>query len=375
MPASGSDAGISRRHECCRSAHRCRPRAAREDVRALGDRRLGLAGHAAFETFSVLTRLPTPARRAPATVARLLAGSFPHTRFLGAEAQRHSARQARDLGHREAELSTTRSSGPALPSTGSCSRRETGARSRSTARSTCASNHRVSLGIGLPSGHDVAVDGSQRMKPFVPRGQKRRRVTDPDSVWSEVVVCLEDSAGERLFDRDDRAVDQGTQLVLAGAVVERRVVRAVGQVEVDVARHRVDRGIAEPVGELLEPGDSEHHQRSGALAARSLPSTALTSSSRVPMAVGIVLLWRDLRFAGHGSGGSSTSVCGASRRRWLSTTAAAMSLSFRPLSWECARSLSNARRRRRSSDAPSGSLLPARSARAGRRRPGATGTR
>ena len=52
----------------------------------LGDRRLGLAGHAAFETFSVLTRLPTPARRAPAIVARLLAGSFPHTRFLGAEA-------------------------------------------------------------------------------------------------------------------------------------------------------------------------------------------------------------------------------------------------------------------------------------------------
>jgi predicted nucleic acid-binding protein len=53
---------------------------------ALGNRRLGLAGHAAFETFSVLTRLPTPARRAPAIVARLLAGSFPHTRFLGAQA-------------------------------------------------------------------------------------------------------------------------------------------------------------------------------------------------------------------------------------------------------------------------------------------------
>ena len=53
---------------------------------ALGNRQLGLAGHAAFETFSVLTRLPTPARRAPATVARLLAESFPHTRFLGAQA-------------------------------------------------------------------------------------------------------------------------------------------------------------------------------------------------------------------------------------------------------------------------------------------------
>jgi predicted nucleic acid-binding protein len=57
-----------------------------ETFAALGDRRLGLAGHAAFETFSVLTRLPTPARRAPATVARLLAASFPQTRFLGVEA-------------------------------------------------------------------------------------------------------------------------------------------------------------------------------------------------------------------------------------------------------------------------------------------------
>ncbi len=49
---------------------------------ALRQRRLGLAGHAAFETFSVLTRLPPPARRTPATVARLLAAEFPHSRFL-----------------------------------------------------------------------------------------------------------------------------------------------------------------------------------------------------------------------------------------------------------------------------------------------------
>jgi predicted nucleic acid-binding protein len=53
---------------------------------ALGRRRLGLAGHAAFETFSVLTRLPPPARRGPAAVARLLAANFPHSRFLGARA-------------------------------------------------------------------------------------------------------------------------------------------------------------------------------------------------------------------------------------------------------------------------------------------------
>ena len=53
---------------------------------ALGERRLGLAGHAAFETFSVLTRLPPPARRAPQVVARLLATNFPDSRFLSADA-------------------------------------------------------------------------------------------------------------------------------------------------------------------------------------------------------------------------------------------------------------------------------------------------
>ena len=53
-------------------------------VRALRGRRLGLSGHAAFETFSVLTRLPPPARRRPAVVARLLAANFPGSRFLSA---------------------------------------------------------------------------------------------------------------------------------------------------------------------------------------------------------------------------------------------------------------------------------------------------
>lgn len=53
---------------------------------ALGDRRLGLAGHAAFETFSVLTRLPAPARRTPAAVARLIAANFPGSRFLSRSA-------------------------------------------------------------------------------------------------------------------------------------------------------------------------------------------------------------------------------------------------------------------------------------------------
>jgi predicted nucleic acid-binding protein len=55
---------------------------------ALADRRLGLAGHAAFETFSVLTRLPPPARRTPAAAARLLTTNFPATKFLEPEAAR-----------------------------------------------------------------------------------------------------------------------------------------------------------------------------------------------------------------------------------------------------------------------------------------------
>jgi predicted nucleic acid-binding protein len=51
--------------------------------RALSGRRLGLAGHAAFETYSVLTRMPPPARLTPAAALRVLRANFPHTRFLG----------------------------------------------------------------------------------------------------------------------------------------------------------------------------------------------------------------------------------------------------------------------------------------------------
>lgn len=49
---------------------------------ALGTRRLGLCGHAAFEAYSVLTRMPPPARQRPAAVMRMLAANFPHDRFL-----------------------------------------------------------------------------------------------------------------------------------------------------------------------------------------------------------------------------------------------------------------------------------------------------
>lgn len=51
---------------------------------AIGARRLGLSGHAAFETYSVLSRLPPPLRRPPDAIARLLAENFPGSRFLGA---------------------------------------------------------------------------------------------------------------------------------------------------------------------------------------------------------------------------------------------------------------------------------------------------
>jgi predicted nucleic acid-binding protein len=49
---------------------------------AIGRRSVGLSGHAAFETFSVLTRLPPPARRSPETVMRLLSSNFPSNRHL-----------------------------------------------------------------------------------------------------------------------------------------------------------------------------------------------------------------------------------------------------------------------------------------------------
>jgi predicted nucleic acid-binding protein len=57
-------------------------------LQALSGLRLGLAGHAAYETYSVLTRLPPPARRAPHIVARLITVNFPATCYLSS---RHAA--------------------------------------------------------------------------------------------------------------------------------------------------------------------------------------------------------------------------------------------------------------------------------------------
>lgn len=67
-------------------------------LKAVGHRRLGLAGHAAFESFSVLTRLPPPARRSPAVVSQLLAANFPGSRFLSPSAAEQLLAELTGLG-------------------------------------------------------------------------------------------------------------------------------------------------------------------------------------------------------------------------------------------------------------------------------------
>lgn len=67
-------------------------------VERAGRRRLGLSGHAAFETYSVLTRLPGAARRGPAVVARLIAANFPASRHLSAVAAAKLLRRLPEVG-------------------------------------------------------------------------------------------------------------------------------------------------------------------------------------------------------------------------------------------------------------------------------------
>ncbi|HET7726872.1 MAG TPA: type II toxin-antitoxin system VapC family toxin [Candidatus Limnocylindrales bacterium] len=62
--------------------------ATRDAVRGL---RLGLAGHAWFETYSALTRLPGSSRRLPHDAHRLLLHDFPASRYLSEE-QAHALR-------------------------------------------------------------------------------------------------------------------------------------------------------------------------------------------------------------------------------------------------------------------------------------------
>lgn len=56
----------------------------RETVRG---RRLGLSGHALFETYSVLTRLPQADRPSAEQAVRLIRHNFPESRMLSAERQ------------------------------------------------------------------------------------------------------------------------------------------------------------------------------------------------------------------------------------------------------------------------------------------------
>ena len=71
-------------HETCRAA--------------LADQDLGLAGHAIFETMSVLSRMPAPQRRSVRVIHEAIEYSFPRTRFLSEEGTRSAAASMGRLG-------------------------------------------------------------------------------------------------------------------------------------------------------------------------------------------------------------------------------------------------------------------------------------
>lgn len=67
-------------------------------VEATGDAELGLSGHAAYETYSVLTRLPAPNRRSARVVLEILQTNFPQTVFLSSSGQAQLHRDLATLG-------------------------------------------------------------------------------------------------------------------------------------------------------------------------------------------------------------------------------------------------------------------------------------
>ncbi|HXH21093.1 MAG TPA: type II toxin-antitoxin system VapC family toxin [Dehalococcoidia bacterium] len=69
-----------------------------QTLNALRGRRLGLAGHAWFEAFSVLTRLPPGLRLSPADALRVLTANFPASAFLGETEASALAREIAPLG-------------------------------------------------------------------------------------------------------------------------------------------------------------------------------------------------------------------------------------------------------------------------------------
>lgn len=66
-------------------------------TQARAGRVLALAGHAAFETYSVLTRLPEPRRLAPEVVAELLRIDFPEFCPLSARGTNRMIARAAEL--------------------------------------------------------------------------------------------------------------------------------------------------------------------------------------------------------------------------------------------------------------------------------------
>jgi predicted nucleic acid-binding protein len=77
--------------------HRTNPFHQWVDKTAAG-RKLGLAGHAHFEIYSVLTRLPAAVRVSPADALRLIANQFPASRFLEPDRQAALLEELRGLG-------------------------------------------------------------------------------------------------------------------------------------------------------------------------------------------------------------------------------------------------------------------------------------
>ena len=67
-------------------------------VDAVGRTAIGFAGHAVFETYSVLSRLPPPLRRSPNVVGRLLQENFPTNRYLSPAASASLVHQLAGAG-------------------------------------------------------------------------------------------------------------------------------------------------------------------------------------------------------------------------------------------------------------------------------------
>lgn len=70
----------------------------RRTIDATRGMRLGLAGHAWFETYSVITRMPSGVRRRPADVRALLDRNFPGDWFLDATATASLGQELARLG-------------------------------------------------------------------------------------------------------------------------------------------------------------------------------------------------------------------------------------------------------------------------------------